>query len=274
MELYSNTSQRISQVVMRAYSTSFSSSSSLFHRSIRADIYNIYALVRIADEIVDTYQGDDSLKLLDDLESETLAAMTREYSTNPVVHAFGITARTFAINAGYITAFFTSMRMDITPTTYTPTLYQTYIYGSAEVIGLMCLAVFCGDDKQAFTSLSRGARYLGAAYQKINFLRDLSADSRDLGRLYFPGYTIDSFDESAKQAVINDIEHDISKAQESITKLPRSAHRATRLSWLYYMALLHKLRACPVATIKSKRVRINNVHKFWLYIRARSEVRI
>ncbi len=272
MDIYDTTSMTLSQVLTLRYSTSFGMSSRLFPSNIRPHIYNIYGLVRIADEVVDTYAGKDMLGILDELERETTRAAKWGYSANPIVHAFALTARRFDFDDSLITAFFASMRMDINPPTYTKALYQTYIYGSAEVIGLMCLAVFCDGDKKKYAALSDGAQHLGAAYQKINFLRDLAADHDALGRLYFPGLTIKILDEAAKHEIIDDIIADINIAQTAISSLPAGSKQAVTLSLHYYGALLKKLTDTPIETIKHSRVRINNVYKLWLYFLVRIRV--
>ena len=251
---------------MQKYSTSFSRSTRLFPPAIRRYIYAIYGLVRIADEIVDGYKGSNALIILNELEQDVYRALESAYSANPVVHAFAITAKKFDIDKPLIEPFFVSMRMDLAPQHYTKNLYETYIHGSAEVVGLMCLKVFVDNDDTLYSALQEGACHLGAAYQKINFLRDLAADTKELGRFYFPGYTLQTFDEAAKHAVINDIKQDLAAASQAIPKLPLTARRATKLSSVYYAALLTKLEHTPITTIKSTRVRIPALHKTWLYV--------
>jgi phytoene synthase len=263
MNNYDKLSQKITKQIMHGYSTSFSRSTRLFPLTIRRHIYNIYALVRVADEIVDTYKGTDAKIMLDELVHDVYRVITGVYSTNPVVHAFGITARTYDINDELIAPFFASMRMDLIDQTYTEKKYKIYIYGSAEVVGLMCLKVYCPDTSD-YEAVKAGAMRLGSAYQKINFLRDLAADTSELHRMYFPGYTLETFDETAKRTVVADIHKDLSDAQLSIEKLPGSVRRATQLSVRYYKALLQKLEATPVSIIKNKRIRINDGHKLWL----------
>jgi phytoene/squalene synthetase len=222
--------------------------------------------VRIADEIVDSYHEKDAGTLLDELERDVYRALQLRYSANPIVHAFAQTAYEFGIEKSLVEPFFTSMRMDLTPQTYTKELYEIYIYGSAEVVGLMCLKVFCAGNDTLYKKLQSGARSLGAAYQKVNFLRDLASDSSELGRLYFPGYTLATFDEAAKRAVIADCRSDLQKATAVMNYLPKSAKRATELSSRYYTALLDELEKTPVDVIKQKRVRINNFRKTLLTV--------
>lgn len=264
MDLYTTVSKRMSRVLTIGYSNSFGLSSKLFSPAIRPEIYAIYGLVRIADEIVDTYKGADSAVLLRDLQRETYAAIDRGYSTNPVVHAFADVARRYDIDAAIIDPFFASMRMDLEPQSYTPDVYAIYIHGSAEVIGLMCLKVFCGGNNDQYEVLKPGAVALGAGYQKVNFLRDIAVDYNELHRLYFPGISYDTFSEEQKQAILADIAADLNKAHVAILRLPRSARAAVATSYVYYSALYKKLSKAPVHEIKQRRVRLNAAHKLLL----------
>lgn len=270
MEQYSHLSYELARHTTNTYSTSFSMSSRLFARSIRHHIYAIYGLVRIADEIVDTYRGDDSATQLEHLHQQTRTACQTGYSSNPIVHAFAITARAFAIDHHLIDPFFDSMAMDLTQHTWNETLYKKYIYGSAEVVGLMCLNVFVSGDETMYQKQSAAAKALGAAYQKINFLRDFAADARELKRVYFPGVTYDSFDENTKLHIIDDITRDMTVAYSGIAHLPDSARRAVRASYLYYQALLETIANTPATMIKQKRIRITNAHKLVLLAQARA----
>lgn len=267
MDLYAQTSYELSRLLTLKYSTSFGQSSKLFSPSIQLDIYAIYGLVRIADEIVDTYPGKDKAEQLALLESETLLALRRGYSTNPIVHAFALTANKYDITKPLISPFFESMRMDLKPTTFTQSSYKRYIYGSAEVIGLMCLKVFCQHDADQYKTLKSGAQSLGAAYQKINFLRDIASDFHDRHRMYFPGTSFDSFDESQKNQVIHDIKKDLDDARQALNRLPATAAKAVRLSFIYYSELLKKLEHTPVEKIKTSRIRISDARKARLFLR-------
>lgn len=267
MELYTRTSYEIASHLTRRYSTSFSLSSRLFAGSIRPHIYAIYGLVRIADEIVDSYRGHDAAHYLDMLEAETYQAIRVQYSPNPIVHAFASTARYCAITDELIAPFFASMRMDVAPQVYTAAEYQKYIYGSAEVVGLMCLRVSVPDTVQS-AALSEGARALGAAYQKINFLRDIANDYQELGRSYFPSVTSAHLTHTQKDQIITDIMGDFSRAADSINALPWSSRRAVRASQYYYGALLGKLaRASPDQLLQS-RIRVSPIEKLALLLRA------
>ncbi|MBL8160295.1 phytoene/squalene synthase family protein [Candidatus Saccharibacteria bacterium] len=268
MELYDRVSQDIARLTMLRYSTSFGLSSRLFDAGMRGHIFNVYGLVRIADEVVDTYMGDDAPGLLTELETQTYAALKSGYSTNPIVHAFALTAREYGIGRDLIKPFFASMRMDLTPQHYDHKLYRQYIHGSAEVVGLMCLKVFVGGDKEQYAELAPGAARLGAAFQKVNFLRDLAADSQDLGRFYFPGYTLATFDEEAKLAVIDDIRQDFAEAVPALRRLPRTVRRAVGLSATYYLELLHKLDSTPIEVIKQSRLRVKPGRKLALMAQA------
>lgn len=267
MQQYSQISNKLSKILMRGYSTSFGWSALLLDKSIRQDIYNIYGLVRIADEIVDTYKGKGQDTMLKRLQAESLEAIKFGYSANPIVHSMAQTFRRYDIDTSYLDAFFESMAMDLRPVKYDQKLLDKYIYGSAEVVGLMCLSVYFNGDKAKIHKLSSGARSLGAAYQKVNFLRDMADDSTRLHRMYFPGLDYDSITEQDKNNIIKDIEKDFNLADKAIALLPPSAYRATLLSRLYYGELLNKLSQQSIQDIKTTRVRVNNFTKFWLMIK-------
>lgn len=266
MELYTDTAYRLSRQLTLRYSTSFGKSTQLFAKNIQPHIFAIYGLVRIADEIVDTYQGAQVANLLDELEVETYRAIKLQFSSNPIVHAFALTAKKFGITKTLIQPFFESMRLDLKPHQYTQKLYETYIYGSAEVIGLMCVKVFVNGDTAQYNSLKPGARALGAAYQKVNFLRDIASDFHDRQRVYFPGITFDSFGDTDKEMIIKDIEKDFRNAKSAIDQLPASAKKAVKVSYLYYNELLKKLSSTPAANLKTTRIRVSNSKKVSLLI--------
>lgn len=270
MELYTTTSYELSRRLTERYSTSFSLSSSLFSTDIQPHIYAIYGLVRIADEIVDTYKKSDAnseLKLLHDMVK---SAIKSGYSTNPIVHAFACTVRNYKIEPSLINSFFESMQSDLTFNNNTTTKqYQDYIYGSAEVVGLMCLKIFTGKDDKLYAQLQKGAQALGAAYQKINFLRDIKDDYEQLGRVYFPGVKFETFNDDDKNEIIADIEADLKIAAPTISKLPIKARRAVAASYNYYYRLLQKLQKTPANTIKSRRIRLPNIEKGALLVKSR-----
>lgn len=261
MEQYRSVSGEVSRLITKRYSTSFSIASSLFGGSIRPHIYNIYGLVRIADEIVDTYSGSDALQLLDSFEKELQQAMARGYSTNPVIQAFVYTASTFDIGQELISPFFQSMRVDTSKKSYSESEYKEYIYGSAEVIGLMCLKVFCMGDHEEYRKLMPGAKSLGSAFQKVNFLRDMASDKESLGRYYFPIGDYDDFDDGTKDAIIKDIQNDFNTAKSAINQLPSNSRIAVTVAYKYYLSLLRKLKSENAARIKLERVRVNNFEK-------------
>lgn len=263
MDQFVLASYKASRVITDEYSTSFGLSIRLFQPTLRPHIYAVYGLVRIADEIVDTYRGNDAAQVLDDLETETYRALTTGYSVNPIVQAYVTTARRFHIGKDLIEPFFASMRMDLTPRTYDQASYDTYIYGSAEVVGLMCLKVFL-DDESAYERLTPGARALGAAYQKVNFLRDIAADVDGLGRWYFPAGSFASFDEAQKDVIIKDIQSDFMAAKKALDQLPASSRRAVLLSYKYYGKLLEKIRRTPAKKLKQTRIRLPDAQKIAL----------
>jgi len=268
MELYTQTSYELAEQLTKRYSTSFSASSRLFTKDIRKHIYAIYGLVRVADEIVDTYRGADAVDQLNNLKTELYRALESGFSANPIVHAFIVTAHEYAIDNELIEPFFESMASDLANTTMTDAEYRRYIYGSAEVVGLMCLKVFTKQTGD-YAELAPGAQALGAAYQKVNFLRDIKADYEALGRLYFPGVTYESFDDTAKAAITADIRHDFSTALPALKRLPNNCRGAVTTSYEYYRALLDKLEQVPATELKQRRLRVADVKKVLLYVKAK-----
>lgn len=268
MDLYNTISLELAKLLTNKYSTSFSMSSRLFGLSIRADIYNIYGFVRVADEIVDTYKGKDSLGLLTQFHHEALGAISRGYSTNPIVHAFAVTAIKYGITDELIKPFIESMKTDLTPHSFNKAQYDTYIYGSAEVVGLMCLKVFTGGDDALYIKLRSGAMALGSAFQKVNFLRDYRADYEQLGRVYFPGVTFDNFTNKQKKSIEEDIQNDFISAKQAINELPRSARTAVLASYFYYQELFNKLQRVSPEDLKVRRYRISNWRKVTLMVKA------
>ena len=224
-------------------------------------------MVRMADEIVDTFDGSAREKeaLLTEFQASIDKGLETGYSPNPMLHAFIRTAQQFTIDHSLIDPFFASMRMDLAPFTATPKAYETYIFGSAEVIGLMCLKVFVAGNREQYHELRSGAQALGSAYQKVNFLRDLTSDYIDRGRMYFPGVQYDTMHEDDKNTIITDIENDFSIAKTAIPKLPGGAQLAVQSSYEIYHKLLTQLRTTSIEDIKSERVRVPNYQKL-LYI--------
>ena len=274
--LYTSVAERTASLVIRDYSTSFGLASRILSRDSRQHIDNIYALVRLADEVVDGVAVEAGLdnsmvrRALDELERETYAAMDSGYSTNLIVHAFAHTARAVGITRDIVEPFYTSMRMDLSDRTYTGESFATYVYGSAEVVGLMCLAVFVRDNKPLPTQahvLVAGARALGAAFQKVNFLRDLSADVDGLGRSYFPGVRIDTFSEIDKKRICDDIDDDLARAAATLPLLPHDARRAVGLAHGLFASLNAKIRKTPSEVLKTTRIRVSDPEKFLIAAR-------
>lgn len=277
LALYDRVAEETASVVIRRYSTSFGLASRLLGPGIRQHVENIYALVRVADEIVDgpaTEAGLDTIsagRALNELERETEHAMDSGFSSNLVVHAFALTARQVGFGAELTAPFFESMRMDLSEKVHDPASFERYVYGSAEVVGLMCLEAFLeGQDvapeqKDRFV---RGARALGAAFQKVNFLRDLSADFETLGRSYFPGVSVDSFTEAEKHRLLDDIDADLAVSAAIIPELPASSRRAVALAQSLFGELSVRLRATPAERLIRARVRVPNPVKARLALRA------
>lgn len=267
MDLYTRVSYQISRYLTEQYSTSFSMSSRLFSRTFSPHIYAIYGLVRIADEIVDTYDGPEKRMLLGELERETYRAMSSGYSANPIVQAFAVTANAHDIPVSLVKPFFASMRMDITKKTHTKASYRKYIYGSAEVVGLMCLKVFCVDKPELYQELKTGAQTLGSAYQKINFLRDIGADAKELGRWYFPEGSYKTFSNNLKQRIETEIADEFDQAHTYITKLPAGSRKAVYASYIYYRLLEDEIRTKSAKQLKEKRIRVSNSKKLSIFIK-------
>lgn len=266
-DLYTQTSIECSALITRRYSTSFSLGIRLLGKEIRNDIFSIYGFVRLADEIVDTYQDKNPVEELRLLKEETFRAIQNGISFNPVLHAFQDTVNTFKISHDYIDAFLYSMELDLTDQKYDQALYEKYIYGSAEVVGLMCLKVFCQDNEVLFHELVEPARKLGSAFQKVNFLRDIKSDLVDRKRVYFPGLDINRFSESDKRMIENEIENEFREAQKGILRLPSNSRKGVQLALNYYKGLLSKIVKSHPSELLTKRIRITNFHKMVLLIR-------
>lgn len=271
MDDYNQLAHQTSKRLTQQYSSSFSRASSLYPKAIRSAIYDIYGLVRIADEIVDTYKGSDKVALLDALEIETTHALKSGYSSNVIVHAFIITALQCQIGVELIAPFFNSMRVDaLGQKRFTTKEYDNYIFGSAEVVGLMCLKVFSHHTDCQYDTLKNGAQALGSAFQKINFLRDLASDYYDLGRYYFPIDSFESFNNDTRDRIADDITKDLTHAREAIVELPRSVRSPVAGAYNMYSVLFDRLRRTPSETIKQQRIRISDPKKIWWLVAARS----
>ncbi len=253
-----------SRITTERYSTSFSSAIRLLHKDLRGPIYDIYGLVRFADEIVDTFHGYDKSSLLAAFKKETYIAIDQKISLNPILHSFQITVNKYNIDPELIEAFFKSMEFDLNKSTYDANGYAEYIYGSAEVVGLMCLYVFCDGDKDEYEKLKPSAQALGAAFQKVNFLRDVKADYQQLNRVYFPGVDFRDFTDKMKAEIEADIQNDFNAAYDGITKLPLKARFGVYLAYKYYLSLFKKIKAVQPQRILEERIRIPNYQKAWV----------
>lgn len=265
--LYDQAAQESAAVVIRRYSTSFGWAARLLAPAVRRHVRNIYALVRVADEVVDgPFPAAHRAGALDTLEREVHAALTAGCSTNLVVHAFALTARQAGIDRALVDPFFASMRADLDTAAHSAQSFETYVYGSAEVVGLMCLRVFLldvapGRRERASDRLSPGARRLGAAFQKVNFLRDLAADYDDLGRSYFPGVAVEDLTDAHRDALLDDIDADLDAAASVIPALPRSSRRAVRAAHDLFAELSRVLRETPAQELRHRRVRVSGPRK-------------
>ena len=266
MELYHQSSVRINKLITRAYSTSFSLGILGLNRALRNPIYSIYGFVRVADEIVDSFHGHDKAVLLKRFWKETHLALEEGVSTNPVLHSFQLVVHEFKIDQSLIDTFLASMEMDLEDREYNQAEYEKYILGSAEVVGLMCLKIFVRGDQRQYEALTPYAMKLGSAFQKINFLRDVSADFNTLGRTYFPNVDLSSFDDDAKRAIEEDIAMDFRMGYEGILRLPKGARFGVYIAYMYYYALFQKIMRTPSAHIFQSRIRINNPKKYRLFV--------
>ncbi|MBK6284435.1 MAG: phytoene/squalene synthase family protein [Draconibacterium sp.] len=269
MNIYDNTATKISKVVTTSYSTSFSMATGMLDKKHRDAIYAIYGFVRFADEIVDSFHEFNKKKLLDKFESDLKDAIELGISMNPILHSFQKTVREYGIPYQYIDAFLTSMKCDLNKKHYENKLEtDTYVYGSADVVGLMCLRVFTDGDEAQFNKLKKPAMKLGSAFQKVNFLRDLKNDTEELGRIYFPGLVNGDFNEESKLKIIQEIESDFNEAFEGIKQLPKSTRIAVLSAYFYYLELLLQLKNVPAKEIMVSRIRISNFRKISLLLKA------
>ncbi len=251
--------------VTKSYSTSFSSAVKMLAPSIRQDIYNIYGFVRLADEIVDTFHDYDKEKLFSMFENDLDAALSNKISLNPVLNSFQYTVHKYSIPTTLIDAFMKSMKLDLHKKEYTTlSEYNEYIYGSADVVGLMCLKVFVNGDDSKFSELEHSAMRLGSAFQKVNFLRDLKSDFEDLSRTYFPNTDLSRLDESSKDLIIKEIEADFAAGFQGIVLLPIEAKFGVYTAYIYYKKLLSKLKKTPSLEIKNTRIRVPDYQKIGL----------
>lgn len=275
MDLYHNTAFSISKIITNKYSTSFSMGIMAFAPKYRDPIYGIYSYVRFADEIVDTFHDFNKKELLQRFRKDTFQAIEDGISLNPVLHAFQKVVNEYQIDHKYIIAFLDSMEMDLSNSYYEQDGYNNYIYGSAEVVGLMCLKVFVDGDQQQFESLLEPARALGSAFQKVNFLRDIKSDIEERGRIYLPGVdSSEGIDEINKARLEKEVEEEFALALEGIKKLTPGVRMGVYSAYLYYIKLFEKIRSSHVSTLLKKRVRVSNVNKFALFLQSMIEVKV
>lgn len=268
VQLFHTTSEHCSRIVTESYSTSFASAIRMLHKELRTPVFNIYGFVRSADEIVDSFHEHDKTHLLQQFKKETFDAIQRGISLNPILNSFQRTVNEYNIDLNLVEAFFRSMEMDIAKKGYNQVEYNEYIYGSAETVGLMCLSVFCEGNKEAFEELKMPARSLGAAFQKVNFLRDIKADYNGLSRVYFPGCDFNNFTEQDKKKIEAEIYHDFSEAYQGILKLPAKARFGVYVAYKYYLSLFKKIKKLKPEKVLEKRIRIPNYYKAFIIFRA------
>lgn len=264
LALYQNTCVECSRLITKRYSTSFSLGIRLFHKRFRAPIYAIYGFVRFADEIVDTFHDYSKRSLLERFRKDTYLALEEGISLNPVLQAFQQVVHQYGIERELIDAFLRSMEMDLDQNSYDTSDYNTYIYGSAEVVGLMCLRVFCEGDNARYAALKAPACRLGAAFQKINFLRDIRSDYDERDRTYFPGVDFRTFDNAAKAQIEADIEADFDAALEGIRQLPNGTRLGVYLAYKYYTQLFAKIKSAAAQRITQERFRVSDKRKLYL----------
>jgi phytoene synthase len=274
MDLYTKTCFECSKLITQKYSTSFSAGIRAFDKKYRYPIYAIYGFVRCADEIVDTFHQHNKKQLIAEFRKDTFEAIENKISLNPFLHSFQVTVAQYSIDIKLIDAFLSSMEMDLYKTIHDHESYNSYIFGSAEVVGSMCLKVFCGDDEQLYLRLQPAARSLGAAFQKVNFLRDAKADLEERGRTYFPGVDFNNFTEHDKQQIEADIQKDFDDALAGITKLPPGTRIGVYIAYKYFLQLFKKISHTPAQTLLQKRIRVSGTHKLSLYCKARLQQKL
>jgi len=264
ISLYQKTCYECSQLITNRYSTSFSMGIRLFSKPLQTPIYAIYGFVRFADEIVDTFHEFNKSDLLQKFRADTYEAIEQKISLNPVLQSFQEVVNEYNIGRELIDAFLNSMEMDLHFDRYEDSLYKQYIYGSAEVVGLMCLRVFFKNDEEKYNDLKNSARSLGSAFQKINFLRDMKSDFNERGRVYFPGIDFLNFTNQDKEMIEADIKADFDHGYEGILKLPESARFGVYLAYVYYINLFQQIKKSTASMVKEERIRVNDGKKMYL----------
>jgi len=267
LDLFSTTTFKCSKLITQHYSTSFTLGIKTLDKALHYPIYGIYAYVRYADEIVDTFHDYDKKGLLERFKQDTYLAIDEGISLNPIIHSFQETVNKYGIEKELIDAFLRSMEMDLYEESYSDQLYEEYIYGSAEVVGLMCLHVFCNGNQEEYERLKAPAKKLGAAFQKVNFIRDIKSDFKERGRVYFPGVDFESFSVKDKKLIEDDIKKDFDEAYQGILKLPKGARLGVYIAYIYYLKLFKKITKLPASRILSERIRIPDVNKIALLLK-------
>ncbi|NNG11055.1 MAG: squalene/phytoene synthase family protein [Arenibacter sp.] len=267
--IFDEVSLHCSKLVTEHYSTSFSLATKMLDTSIRGDIYNIYGFVRFADEIVDSFHDYDKLYLLNKFEEDLMLSIDQKISLNPILNSFQHTYHKYKIPLHLVQSFMSSMRMDLEKNVQlSDSEYQKYIYGSADVVGLMCLKVFVKGDLQLYETLKPPAMALGSAFQKVNFLRDLKTDYEDLNRTYFPNTNLNQLNEEAKSKIVDEIRADFALGYSGIVQLPKEAKFGVYTAYKYYYKLLLKLQRTPSSEIKNTRIRVSNPQKLRLLVKS------
>jgi phytoene/squalene synthetase len=268
MYLFNKTSEDCSRITAENYSTSFASAIKLLHKDLRNDIYNIYGFVRFTDEIVDTFHDYDKEALLQAFCDETYKAIETGISLNPILHSFQLTVNKHQLDLNLIDVFFQSMLSDLKTIHYNEDLYKEYIYGSAEVVGLMCLYIFCEGNKKMYEQLKMYAGSLGAAFQKVNFLRDIRSDNEQLHRMYFPNCNFKKFSFADKAKIEDDIQKDFDNAYAGILLLPEKARFGVYVAYKYYLSLFKKIKKLKPAKCLEHRTRIPDYGKVFIVAKA------
>ena len=266
-KIFDEVSLKCSEITTKHYSTSFSLGISLLDKKIHSPIYSIYGFVRLADEIVDSFHEFDKAKLLNEFKENTKQAIENKISLNPILNSFQQVVNKYNIEWEHIQDFLSSMESDLNQKKHDEDSYKQYIKGSAEAVGLMCLRVFCNNNNQLYNDLEKYAIYLGSVFQKVNFIRDISADYNELKRVYFPQLNINEFNEEEKNKIEDDIEKEFSLALIGIKQLPKSAKKGVFLAYSYYYSLFKKIESTPANKIMTKRIRIPNFTKLLILIK-------
>jgi phytoene/squalene synthetase len=265
--LFDEVSLKCSEITTKYYSTSFSLGIRLLDKEIHSPIYSIYGFVRLADEIVDSFHEFDKAKLLNEFTESTKQAIENKISLNPILNSFQEVVNKYNIEWEHIQDFLSSMESDLNQKKHDEDSYKQYIKGSAEAVGLMCLRVFCNNNNKLYNELEKYAIYLGSVFQKVNFIRDISADYNELKRVYFPQLNINEFNEEEKNKIEDDIEKEFNLALIGIKQLPKSAKKGVFLAYTYYYSLFKKIKSTPADKIMTKRIRIPNFTKFLILIK-------